>query len=160
MDRSRERTATRERRSKTLSVDVAIRLDPASSTTEEAGFFGAAPERMFGGFVLPTRPAGAVLISSSLYAEQARNYRREVILARALARRGIASFHYHYRGTGHSDGDAAALTFGSMVADAREAVGILRERVGDVSLGFIGTRLGGYVAASMAGEAPHAPLAL
>jgi pimeloyl-ACP methyl ester carboxylesterase len=99
-------------------------------------------------------------MSSSLYAESARNYRREVILARDLAVRGIASLRFHYRGSGFSDGDPAALNFRSMCADAADALARLIDRCPDVPVGYMGTRLGALVAASAARDAAPAPVLL
>jgi hypothetical protein len=141
--------------------DVAVRFDPATSITETAGFFGSPPERLFGSLVMPPgRAAAGVLICSSLYAELARNYRREVIVARELATHGIASFRFHYRGTGYSDGDPAALSFASMCEDAFTASAVLAERCPGLPTAFLGTRLGGLVAATRARSAPAAPLLL
>lgn len=142
-------------------VDVAIRSDETAGATEVAGFFGSGSRRLFGAFTLPVGdPVASVFISSPLFAEQARNYRREVILARDLASRGIAVFRYHYRGTGHSDGDSADLTFSTMCADATEAFDRLRQRCPGIPHGFVGTRLGAFVAATVARDQPVAPLLL
>jgi hypothetical protein len=141
----------------------AVRSDPMTSTREVAGFLDAAsqPDRLFVSLALPAaEPRACVVISSSLFAESARNYRREVILARALAARGIASLRYHYRGTGYSDGDPAALSFGSMCADATTAFAELRRRSPGVPTGFVGTRLGALVAAAAARDEPSAPILL
>lgn len=145
----------------TQRLDVAVRSDPAISTTEIAGFLGSGPDRLFGSFILPMgEPRACVLISSSLYAEHARNYRREVILARDLAVRGIASLRYHYRGTGYSDGDPAALALPSMCADAATALAQLRERCPGLPTGFVGTRLGSLVAATVARAEAATPVLL
>jgi alpha/beta superfamily hydrolase len=144
-------------------VDLAVRTDPATSTIEMAGFLTAetGSDRLFGSFALPPGdPTACVVISSSLYAESARNYRREVILARDLAVRGIASLRFHYRGSGYSDGDPAALTFPSMCADAARAVVHLRERCPGVPIGYVGTRLGALVAATAARDSSPAPMLL
>lgn len=151
----------------TERIDVAERIDPITATTEVAGFLdgGSGPDdeadRLFGTFTLPAGGSrGSVLISSSLYAEHARNYRREVILARELAVRGIASLRYHYRGTGYSDGDPAAVAFPSMCEYAATALARLRERCPGVPNGFVGTRLGGLVAAATARSDATAPVLL
>jgi alpha/beta superfamily hydrolase len=143
-------------------TDSAIRTDPATSTTEILGFLDSGSEdRLFGSFNMPAgEPKACVLFSSSLYAESARNYRREVILARDLATRGIASLRYHYRGTGYSDGDPAALAFPSMCADATVALARLRERCPGLPTGYLGTRLGALVAATVARSQASAPAVL
>lgn len=142
-------------------VATAVRSDPATSTTEIVGFLGSGSDRLFGSLIMPMgEPRASVLMCSSLYAETARNYRREVILARELAVRGIASLRYHYRGTGYSDGDPAALAFPSMCADATTALAQLRERCPGLPIAYLGTRLGALVAARMARSAPEAPVLL
>jgi alpha/beta superfamily hydrolase len=136
--------------------DLAVRTDPETSTTELAGFLGTdADDRFFGAFTLPNGNArGALLMCSALYVEGGRNYRREVILARELARRGVASLRFHYRGSGYSDGDPAALTFTSLNADAADALAELRLRCPGVPIACLGTRLGALVAATVARSDP------
>jgi hypothetical protein len=144
-------------------VDLAVRTDPATATTEMAGFLpaGSGTDRLFGSFALPPgEPTACVLIHSPLYAENARNYRREVILARDLAVRGIASLRFHYRGSGYSDGDPAAVSFTSMCADASVALARLIERCPGIPVGYMGTRLGALVAARTARDAAPAPMLL
>lgn len=102
---------------------------------------------------------GGVVICSSLYNEFLKNYRREVLLARALAARGIAVQRLHYRGTGHSDGAPKDTTFVSMREDALAAAARLRELVGTENVAYVGTRFGSLVAAA-ASVADGAPLAL
>lgn len=142
-------------------VRTTTRADDASSTLEVAGFFGPSGDRLFGTLTIPSsQPRAWVLISSSLFAEQARNYRREVIVSRELSLRGIASLRFHYRGTGHSEGDGADLTLETMCDDASLALGSLRERWPALPCAFSGTRLGAFVAASVARTLPSAPLLL
>jgi hypothetical protein len=116
---------------------------------------------MFGSLHLPEGAArNAVLICSPFQSEFMANYRREVLLARALSARGIAVGRFHYRGTGHSDGDATDLTFDTMREDAIEATAWMMDRVDVEHLGFLGTRWGALVAASAAAERGNAPLAV
>lgn len=130
-----------------------------SGKTTQLGFFGRGDARMFGVLDLPGRAARAgVLICSPIQSEFLINYRRELWLARALANVGVAVCRFHYRGTGHSD--EADLTFGSMCVDAYEAVGWMRQHVGDCDLGFLGTRWGSVVAAAVARDFPASPLAM
>ena len=82
------------------------------------------------------------------------------MLARELAARGIAALRFHYRGTGHSDGDEVDLTFESMKADALTAAARLAEQVDVAATAFVGTRLGAIVATAAAAEHGAAPLIL
>lgn len=101
---------------------------------------------------------GGVVICSSLYNEFLKNYRREVMLARALAMRGIAVQRLHYRGTGHSDGAPTDTTLDTMQHDVRVAAARLAELTGTDHLAFVGTRFGGLVAAGA--SSGSVPLAL
>ena len=140
---------------------LARRIDRGGAFSEEAGFFGPGPQRLFGVLHRPTGPAlGRVVICPSIYAGFITGYRVEVSLARALASRGVAVQRFHYRGTGHSDGEAEETTFPTMREDALAAAERLLERTGVGGLAFIGTRFGGLVAASAASEHPRCPLVL
>lgn len=88
------------------------------------------------------------------------NYHREVRLGRWLARAGVATQRFHYRGTGDSDRLAGGMSFASLVDDAHRAADQLRERCGIERIGFLGTRIGALVAARVASETEGAPLAL
>jgi hypothetical protein len=102
-----------------------------------------------------------VVICSPFQAELLKTYRREVLLARALAARGFAVQRFHYRGSGNSDGDADDGTFDAMCQDTEAAVERLIERTGVPRIAFVGTRLGGLVAAAVVGRRPEDwPLAL
>jgi alpha/beta superfamily hydrolase len=137
------------------------RVDPQSGASRTLGFFGDGPERCFGGLHLPAGGAtSAVVICPSIHAEFERNYRREVLLSRALAGAGIASARFHYRGSGHSDGDTASMTLSTMREDAQVAAAWVRERSGAERVAFVGTRLGSLVAAAAAEEHEGAPVAL
>src|SRR6185295_6117614 len=57
---------------------------------------------------------------------------------------------FHYRGNGNSDGDEAAVTFDSLVADARDAANALKAWTGVREVTFLGTRFGGLIAAAAA----------
>lgn len=115
---------------------------------------------MFGCTYIPERPSGlGVVICPSLYAESLANYRAEVLLSRQLAERGITVQRFHYRGSGHSDGDSANLTFQSMCNDAAETVEHFRRlpMVGEIA--FVGSRWGALIAAACS-KAEAAPIAL
>jgi hypothetical protein len=136
----------------------ASRIDPSGSR-DEVTFFGPHEQRMFGCLHMPPSigPVG-VVVCSPIQSEFLANYRREVVLGRALAAAGFPVLRFHYRGTGNSDGDDRHVTIGSMVDDAEAAVGYLRTRTGVTRVAFVGTRLAALVAAGAAGDAD--PLAL
>jgi alpha/beta superfamily hydrolase len=151
-------------------VTKAIGRDPSSESsavsvsedgfTELAEFRGPPGERLFCYLHLPrSTPRGAVVVCSPLHGEFARNYRREVLLARALAEAGHAVLRFHYRFTGNSDGDGVHLTFDSMRADALAGIEWMTTEVPGVPLALVGTRWGSLVAASAAAEHPDVVLA-
>jgi len=143
------------------TTERAVRVDLRTAVREEVCFFGRDGHRMFGCTHRPAAaPIAGVVICSPLQSEFLANYRREVILARCLTERGFAVQRFHYRGTGHSDGETRDVTFDTMVDDAASAVGWLRERTGVSGLAFVGTRLGGMVAAAAAAQLDEAPLIL
>jgi hypothetical protein len=89
------------------------------------------------------------------------SYRREVLLARNLAENGIAVQRFHYRGSGNSDGSPEQETFIQLKDDTLRAAGHLRTITGVARLGFIGTRLGGHIAAAAASVvSPGGPLVI
>ncbi|MGH8946458.1 MAG: hypothetical protein ACRDVL_09935, partial [Acidimicrobiia bacterium] len=126
--------------------------------TERAAFFGPG---IFGISHLPPGDAtGGLVICSPVHAEFRRNYRREVLLARSLAAKGVAVQRFHYRGTGNSAGEGSDTTLATMQADGLAAARWLSQQAGDLSLAFLGTRLGALAAAGAAARLPGAPLVL
>jgi alpha/beta superfamily hydrolase len=133
----------------------------ADGSTELAELRGRAGEQMLVLVHQPSAPpTGAAVICSPLFAEFMRNYRREVLLARELARLGYVVERFHYRFSGNSDGEDEDLTFDSMREDALACVADARERCPGGPLVLIGARLGALVAASVAGEHPNAAVVL
>jgi hypothetical protein len=138
----------------------ATRIDPDSGARELVEFFGGV-DRLFGCVHIPKSEAEAgLVICSPVASEFEKNYRRETLLAWALASRGVAVGRFHYRGVGHSDGDSALLSIERMVEDAMAAAGHLVDRTGVTRLCFLGTRLGALVAGTMARRYGGAPLAM
>jgi pimeloyl-ACP methyl ester carboxylesterase len=132
-----------------------------SAPSEDVSLFGPAGAKIFGCLHVPAGdPAGGLVICPPLHSEFIRNYRREVLLGRALAARGIAVLRFHYRGSGHSDGDSRILTCEGMVEDALIAMDRLEQFVPAANISLLGTRVGGIVAAQVARTRPGSPLAL
>lgn len=122
----------------------------SAGTVDEATYFG--PGSAMLGFTHRPQHHGdvGVVICSSLHAEFLRNYRREVLLARALCRQGTPVQRFQYRGEGNSLGPVDDITFPRLCEDAKAAADHLRERTGVSRVVFLGTRLGGLVAAAAA----------
>ena len=139
---------------------IASRRVDAIGIVEEIGFVDSGGGQMFSALHRPEGPSSAsVLICAPIQAEQLRNYRREVLLARELARHGLSVQRFHYRGSGNSDGSPADVTFESMVEDARTAMRLLQDRT-DGAIALVGTRLGASVAAIVGREAGARALAV
>jgi hypothetical protein len=136
------------------------RWDPAHGVRARVAFFGPEPLRLFG---CTHTGVGAsttgVVVCPPLHAELMTNYRNEVILADALAARGVAVQRFQYRGTGNSDGESREVTFGGMLHDAIVAAARLREVSGAGEVIFLGTRFGALIAAAAA-RLENAPVAL
>ena len=127
----------------------------------EAGFVETDRGAVFAVTHLPSRPAeAAVLICSPIQSELLKNNRREVMLARRLASRGLAVGRFHYVGTGNSDGDLGDVTIAGMAADAAAVAAALAAASGTDRIGFVATRLGSLPASSVASGWPGASLAL
>jgi pimeloyl-ACP methyl ester carboxylesterase len=102
--------------------------------------------------------ATAVLIVPALGAEQLSGYRSEVLLARALARRGIHALRFHPRGQGDSGGESAMQTLATFAEDVAAARTELLRRAACGRCIIVGVRFGALAAAEALahGEAPHA----
>jgi len=142
-------------------LDETVHIYDDLAIRQACELVGPRGQRIFMSRSAPLCPAVAgVVICSPVHAEFPKNYRREVLLSRALATMGFEVQRFHYRGAGHSDGDSSTLTLQTMVEDARLAAGQLLESAGLSEVAFLGTRLGGLVAAAAATGFDAAPLAL
>lgn len=128
------------------AMQTAVRTDPAEDVREEARFFGTG-QRLFGVTHRPADASVGVVVCSPIHAELLRNYRREVDLARSLARSGYAVQRFHYRGSGSSDGEPGSVTFESLADDVAAAAEVLVATTGVECLVYVGTRLGAVAAA-------------
>ena len=129
--------------------------------TERAFFLGEPGDRVFGVVHAPTAdPVGAVLVCPSLFTDTIFNYRREVEVSRILAAEGLIVGRFHFRGTGHSEGDPLATTFPTMVSDALRMAEHLDDLDGGARLGVLGSRWGSLVAAGLGARFQDAPIAL
>jgi alpha/beta superfamily hydrolase len=96
----------------------------------------------------PARPVGWV-ICHSLALEQVHLARMEVVAARTLAAAGFPVLRYHGRGYGDSEG-GEDIGLGTHLADATEALELMRTIGGAERIGILGARFGGAVAALVA----------
>lgn len=138
-----------------------VRADEVAGTREEVHHIGPSSDVL--GFThLPVgrQPAAGVVICSSVHADFLSNYRKEVLLAWMLCRRGLAVQRLHYRGSGNSGGRPEELSFDRLLEDCAAATEHLLARTGVGRLAFLGTRLGSIVAAATAAGYDRADLAL
>ena len=141
-----------------LTSRTATRVDRPGGYREAVSFVETGLGDLYVCAHLPEGAARqAVVLCPPLDAEFMSNYRREVLFARALAERGHAVARFHYRGSGNSGGDPAALSFESMAQDCRVAVEALVQASGASRVALLGTRMGAPVAASVAADHPGAP---
>ncbi len=133
-------------------ANVAKRTDEKLGLIEEAGFFDGG---LFGVSYKPTAPTvGALVICPAILSEYDHTYSIDVSLARELATRGVAVHRFHYRGSGHSDGEPAEMTFETMLEDARAATARFSSEVGVEEPMILGVRFGALVAAAVADISP------
>jgi hypothetical protein len=143
-----------------LSVSGAVRVDHEAGTVHELAFVRPASDPVFTCVDRPAgaAPAGAVLVCPPLYVVT--NARRETMLARGLAARGLAVQRFDYPGTGNSGGDPAATTFGGLCEVARRLAEGLARTCSGAPVAILGTQFGALVAAAVAASLDDAPLVL
>jgi hypothetical protein len=122
---------------------AATRAD--GDVVERAGWIDHGDGQLFTFTHVPPSPVAGLVVCSPVGAELDVNYRRETLLGRTLARRGVAVMRLHYRGSGNSSGEPAMLTVDSMIADAEAAAHHLTELIG-FEVALLGTRSSSFAA--------------
>ncbi len=121
---------------------------------QRVGFLPGPSGDLFHTVHAPSTGATATLVMCPpLLADHPFSYRREVLAAAALARRGVAVWRFHYAGTGYSAGSPAGVSFATLVADAQAVVRAARSAT-DAPVTVGGTRCGALVAAAAAEGLP------
>lgn len=129
--------------------------------TERAVWLGEPGQRVFVMAHVPTQePRGSVLVCSSLFTDTIFNYRREVEVSRILAEAGLLVARFHYRGTGHAEGDPLETTYETMVSDALTVTAYLSSIGGGPAPGVLGSRWGALVAAGVSQHFEASPVAV
>ncbi len=115
----------------------------------DAGYFQSGSDRLYAVRYQPrTNPSGkAFVICHSLGHEYARGYRNLQQLAIQLCLDGHEVLRFDYASTGNSSGDCEALTIERMVQNVLDAKAFLQSRTNAASIGVIGIRIGGTIAA-------------
>jgi uncharacterized protein len=89
-----------------------------------------------------------VLMCGGYAGNKCSKFRLSVRLSQALAKRGIASLRFDYRGTGDSEGEFEELTLESQVSDALCCLNYLKShtQIDANQIGILGRSLGGMIA--------------
>jgi exosortase A-associated hydrolase 2 len=122
-------------------------------------FFPNGTSKLFGVFHEPdgSRNKAPFVFCHAWGEEKLWAHRVFVSFARSLAADGYPVLRFDFLGNGDSDGDFAATTMGSALADVRCAVAEARRRTGAPTVSLLGLRLGATLAAIVAEEVPDAP---
>lgn len=120
------------------------------------------PDGVFSVTVFPLGEVVAgTLMCGSLFEDMRRNYRREVLLSRRLARAGVVAQRFHYRGSGNSVGEPADMQWEHVLDDTRAALERLRTHVGaSRPIGYFGSAFGALVALALGAGHREIPIAL
>jgi dienelactone hydrolase len=113
---------------------------------------GTEGRRLYGLLEAPATPArGGVVIVHGWGGCRVGPHRILVETGRELARRGLAVLRFDLGGRGESEGEPTEADLDGMIADARAALGALRQRLGPgVPVGLLGMCSGGNVALAAA----------
>ncbi|HIE11384.1 MAG TPA: alpha/beta fold hydrolase, partial [Kiritimatiellae bacterium] len=119
-------------------------------SVEKPVTFTSQAQQILGVLHLPpaASPCPAVLFFHGFTGSKHEAHRLFVTTARELARRGIASLRFDFRGAGDSAGDFHRMCLSSMLQDARAALTFLKNQpeVERRLIGLLGYSLGGLVA--------------
>ncbi|MGL5826325.1 MAG: alpha/beta hydrolase [Nocardioides sp.] len=93
---------------------------------------------------LPTqaRPSQAIIMCHGISSHRAEYLDMFPVLAERLMNQGAATLRFDFRGHGASSGRQRDFSVASQLVDLRSSVRFMRERLGDVSLRFIGVSFG------------------
>lgn len=126
--------------------------------TETPVAFASGGQQVVGMLHLPGTPGRcpAVLMLHGYTGSKHETHRIFVQEARSLAREGIASLRFDFRGCGDSGGEFHEMTVSSMCADARIALAWLsaRPEVDGGRVGLLGMSLGGMIGSLLVHEYP------
>lgn len=116
-------------------------------------------QKIYGMLHLPLKPklVPAVVMCHGLAGNKIGKYRIYVLLAQQLAKEGIATLRFDFRGSGESEGDFSDMTVESEVSDALKALEFLKtnSRIDPYRIGMLGNSFGGPIAVLAAQEYKH-----
>jgi uncharacterized protein len=117
-------------------------------------YFGKAGRQLFGVYHPPQqkRAADAVVICNPIVQEYMRTHWALRKLAASMAREGLHVMRFDYLGTGDSAGGAELYSVAQWCADIKAAAAELLDLSGARKVSLVGLRLGGALAATVAGN--------
>ena len=139
--------------------EAAVRIDPITEIEERLDHVPTPRGYLYTWTGRPARARSCVIVCSSLFGDFTANYHRERLLGKALTASGHGAVRFHYAGEGNSQGERRDMTFSSLCDDAGAALDHAVS-LGFVNFAFLGTRLGGLVAAATVASMRFVPLAL
>ena len=100
------------------------------------------------------RPLPAIVMYHGFTGNHIESHLLFVKMSRALAKAGIGSMRFDFRGSGNSEGDFADMTISCEIDDAQVALDFLSTQpwVDDERIGVLGLSLGGCIAAVVSGR--------
>jgi pimeloyl-ACP methyl ester carboxylesterase len=128
--------------------------DPAAGFSEEFIQVRLGLGKTVGVFTRPlgSRVSVGWVICHSFGMEQIHLARMDVIAARVLAAAGFPVLRFYGQGYGDSEHGMEVVGLSSHLAEAADAVELIREREGVEQVGILGARFGGTVAALVAAK--------
>ncbi len=125
-------------------------------TKREWASFENGGQKIFGVLHLPEgeEKAPVVIILHGFASHKVGTNRSYVIMSEALAKEGIATLRFDFRGNGDSEGDFAEMTFSGLVTDALAALHFVANdpRLDCDRIGLFGSSLGGAAGVVAASE--------
>lgn len=127
---------------------------------DEAFFFENQREQLFGMIHFPPSGGSAddqrtklgIVFCHAFADEGFRTHRELVVYARRLAKEGFVVLRFDYRGCGDSAGDFEDYTLESRISDIKRATDVLKQKSEVRSIGLLGIRFGGTLAAAVAAQ--------
>src|ERR1041385_4077738 len=117
--------------------------------TERSGYFDQKGSQLFYTLHAAAEPAAIAVLARPFATERVTTYAPWVRWARFLARHGITTLHFDYRGVGESTGDFAELSVADWQDDLTLCVNWLREQNPGRPLLVHGLGFGGLLAAQL-----------
>jgi alpha/beta superfamily hydrolase len=135
--------------------------EPSESIREEHRYFLRDGRSLFCAEYSPVgSPVGGIVLCAPFAEEKIRTLRVYVSFARALARRGISAICFDYYGDGDSEGNFEDATFDDRLRDITAVYRDFQQRHALSSVGLLGLRWGGTLAAMVAEELSPSALIL